>query len=462
VAATLGRRPVSRFLRVSLRLAWPGILAGMLLTWLRAFGEFGATIMVAYHPYTLPVYTYVSFGVGGLEAVLAPVVVAIAAALAVVALARVPWSTLLRRSRSSRLPAPTIPSRDAVGGEERLSFELTKHFRGFDLDIAHTAEARRLALLGASGAGKSLTLQLLAGTVAAGEATIALGSHRIDRVPAEQRRVGYVPQDYALFPHLDVWHQLTFAPDANPSLASYWLTRLGLDGLERRLPSQLSGGQRQRVALGRALSREPRLLLLDEPLSALDAPVRSELRRHLRTLQHELAATTVLVTHDAEEAALLADELLILENGRLIQAGATADVLANPASAEVARLLSIPNIHTGRAAGNGAIETDGVVVHTAARDLRPGESVTWCIRPNQIEISTNGLLPATVTDAVDLPMVREATVRLAPNLELIVHEPTRPLQPGDRCYLSLPPEAVLVWSGAAAVVEPETAVLAAR
>jgi molybdate transport system permease protein len=433
----------------------------MLLTWLRAFGEFGATIMVAYHPYTLPVYTYVSFGVGGLQAVLAPVVVAIAAALAVVALARAPWPALVRRSRSSRRPAPTTPSRNGVEGGEGLSFELAKHFRGFDLDIAHTAEARRLALLGPSGAGKSLTLQLLAGTVAADEATIALGSSRIDRLPAERRRVGYVPQDYALFPHLDVWHQLTFAPDANPSLASYWLTRLGLDGLERRLPSQLSGGQRQRVALARALSREPQLLLLDEPLAALDAPVRTELRRHLRTLQHELAATTVLVTHDAEEAALLADELLILESGRLIQSGATADVLADPASAEVARLLGIPNIHTGRAGGNGTIETDGVLVYTAVRDLRRGEPVTWCVRPNRIEIGAQGALAATVTDAVDLPTVREATVQLGPNLTLIVHDPTSPLQPGDRCHLSLPPEAVLAWSGAAAAVETETAVLAA-
>jgi molybdate transport system ATP-binding protein/molybdate transport system permease protein len=462
VAATLGRRPASRFLRVSLRLAWPGILAGMLLTWLRAFGEFGATIMVAYHPYTLPVYTYVSFGVGGLEAVLAPVVVAIATALAVVALARAPWPALLRRNRSTRLPAPAAPSRNGREGEERLAFALTKHFRGFDLDIAHTAGARRLALLGPSGAGKSLTLQLLAGTVAADRETITLGAHRIDHLAAEDRRVGYVPQDYALFPHLDVWRQLTFAPDANASLASYWLTRLGLDGLEHRLPAQLSGGQRQRVALARALSREPHLLLLDEPLSALDAPVRSELRRHLRTLQHELAATTVLVTHDAEEAALLADELLIVEDGRLIQAGATADVLAHPASAEVARLLGIPNIHTGRAVGDGAIETDGVLIFTGAPALQRGEPVSWCIRPDQVQVGRNGTVSATVTDAVDLPTVREATVQLGPNLTLVVHDPTSPLQPGDRCYLSLPPESVLVWSGAAAAVEPETAVLAAR
>jgi molybdate transport system permease protein len=241
----------------------------------------------------------------------------------------------------------------------------------------------------------------------------------------------------------------------NPSLASYWLARLGLEGLEHRLPSQLSGGQRQRVALARALSREPHLLLLDEPLSALDAPVRSELRRHLRTLQHELAATTVLVTHDAEEAALLADELVILERGHVIQAGPTADVLAHPASAEVARLLGIPNINTGRAAGDGAVETDGVLIPTAARGLERGEAVTWCVRPNQIAIEADGALEATVTDAVELPTVREATVQLAPGLTLVVHDPDEPLRPGERCRLTLPRESVLVWAGRADVGEPE-------
>jgi molybdate transport system permease protein len=458
VAATLGRRPLSRFVRVSLRLAWPGILAGMLLTWLRAFGEFGATVMVAFHPYTLPVYTYVSFGIGGLAAVLAPVVVAIAAALAIVALARIPWAAVIRRHRSTSLPAPEKPEPSRKAGDDpRLSFQLAKHFRGFELELVHDAASRRLALLGASGAGKSLTLQLIAGTIQADDATVTLGSHQLERLRPEDRRVGYVPQDYALFPHLDVWHQLTFAPDANPSLASYWLTRLGLEGLERRLPAQLSGGQRQRVALARALSRDPQLLLLDEPLSALDAPVRAELRRHLRTLQNEFEATTVVVTHDAEEAALLADELLVLDNGHLIQAGSTADVLSNPASPQVARLLSIPNILAGRAVGSGAIETDGVLIFSNERDLSPGQPVTWCIRPNQIQISPNGTLAATVIDAVDLPTVCEATVQLAPNLTLVVRDPGKPVKAGDLCHVTLPPEAVYVWPGTAAVAELDPA-----
>jgi len=443
VAATLGRPPLSRFVRVSLRLAWPGILAGMLLAWLRAFGEFGATVMLAYHPYSLPVYTYVSFGSGGLDAVLAPVVVAVAAALAVVALTRLPLHAWARR-RSRTLPPPAAPSRGAVA-EQRLSFELGKRFPGFELDLAHAARSRRLALLGASGAGKSLTLQLLAGTLRADEDSITLGGRRLDGLAPEKRGVGYVPQDYGLFPHLDVWRQLTFAPDADHGLARYWLTRLGLDGLEDRLPAELSGGQRQRVALARALARAPGLLLLDEPLAALDAPVRTDLRRHLRTLQHELAATTVVVTHDPEEAALLADELLVLDRGRLIQAGPSRDVLDRPASAQVARLLGIPNIHRGRAADGGLIETDGIRIRTAGPPLPPGRSLTWCIRPDAITLAPEGLHPATVLDVVELPTLHEATVQVTPGLTLVVRNPDRTISPGTRCTLSIPPDSVRVW-----------------
>jgi molybdate transport system ATP-binding protein/molybdate transport system permease protein len=445
VAATLGRPPLSRFLRVSLRLAWPGILAGMLLSWLRAFGEFGATVMLAYHPYSLPVYTYVAFGSGGLDAVLAPVVLAVAAALAVVALTRLPIPAAVRRGRGPRrLPGAAAPFRSDEP-QPRLSFDLTKRLRGFELHLAHRAETRRLALLGASGAGKSLTLQLLAGTLPADSGAIALGADRLDGLAPERRGVGYVPQDYALFPHLDVWRQLTFAPDTDRALARYWLTRLGLDGLEHRLPRQLSGGQRQRVALARALARAPRLLLLDEPLAALDAPVRADLRRHLRTLQHELAVTTIVVTHDAEEAALLADELLVLADGRLVQAGPTRDVLDRPASPHVARLLGIPNIHRGRAVAGDAIETEGIRIPAAGAALTPGRLLTWSVRPDRIRVVPDGPLAATVLDVVELPTLHEATLELAPGLTLVLRDPDRTLAPGARCRLAVPPGAVQAW-----------------
>jgi len=443
VAATLGRGPVARFMHVSLRLAWPGILAGMLLSWLRAFGEFGATVMLAYHPYSLPVYTYVSFGSAGLDAVLAPVVVAVAAAFVVVAVVRLMPTVRGGRRRAVELPSPSAPRPDG-GAPAELSVRLAKALPGFHLELAYNAHGRRLALLGASGAGKSLTLQLLAGTIRADEASIALGSRRLDGLPPERRGVGYVPQDYALFPHLDVWRQLTFAPDADRALARYWLARLGLEELAHRRPAELSGGQRQRVALGRALSRAPGLLLLDEPLSALDAPVRTQLRRHLRTLQHELAATTIVVTHDPEEAALLADELLVLEHGRLVQAGPTTEVLAHPASPHVAELLGIPNIHAGVAVEGGAIETDGVRIAVAGR-IEPGRRLTWSVRPDMIDVIADGPLEATVLDVAELPTLHEATLQLAPALTLVVHDPATRLRPGMRCRIAMAPEAVRTW-----------------
>ena len=446
VAATLGRPPLARFIRVSLRLAWPGILAGMLLAWLRAFGEFGATVMLAYHPYSLPVYTYVSFGSQGLDAVLAPVVVAIVAALVVVALVRL--LPLVHRRRHADVALQSVPSIGPVNGgaaAPQLSFDLIKSYRGFALEIEHEAETRRLALLGASGAGKSLTLQLLAGTLHPDEAAIALGDRRLDGVAPERRDVGYVPQDYALFPHLVVWHQLTFAPDADHGVARYWLKRLQLTGLQGRFPRELSGGQRQRVALGRALARGPGLLLLDEPLSALDAPVRAELRRELRALQHEIAATTIVVTHDPDEAALLADELLVLEDGRLIQAGRTLDVLNRPASPHVARLLGIPNIHRGIVVEGGMIETDGVCI-PADPCVGPGRSLTWSVRPDAIEIDADGPLEATVVDVAELPTLHEATLQLTPTFSLIARNPRRSLRIGAQCRIAIPRDAILTWA----------------
>jgi len=445
VAATLGRPPLARFLRVSLRLAWPGILAGMLLAWLRAFGEFGATVMLAYHPYSLPVYTYVSFGSEGLDAVLAPVVVAILAALVVVAVVRALPALHRRRRADAALPAASHGPSNGGATAPQLSFDLLKRYRGFALDVRHEAETRRLALLGASGAGKSLTLQLLAGTLRPDDATITLGDRRLDGLVPERRAVGYVPQDYALFPHLDVWRQLTFSPDADHGLARYWLKRLGLTGLQDRLPRELSGGQRQRVALGRALARMPGLLLLDEPLSALDAPVRAELRRELRTLQHELAATTIVVTHDPDEAALLADELLVLEDGRLVQAGRTSDVLTRPASPHVARLLGIPNIHRGIVVEGGMIETDGVRI-PAEPCVGPGRSLTWSVRPDAIEIDADGPLEATVVDVAELPTLHEATLQLTPTFALIARNPRRSLRTGARCRVAIPRDAILTWA----------------
>ena len=177
-----------------------------------------------------------------------------------------------------------------------------------------------------------------------------------------------MPQNYGLFPHLTVNEHLEFPAGADPGQAKHWLDRLGLHGLEHRRPDALSLGQQQRVALARALVRPARLLLLDEPFSALDAPLRARLRREMLALQNELTATTILVTHDPAEAAMLADEILVFENGRVLQSGLTDQVFRRPNSETVARLLGADHAAKGIASGiDGIAIGAGVVLRSQDR-----------------------------------------------------------------------------------------------
>ncbi|HWE88500.1 MAG TPA: ATP-binding cassette domain-containing protein [Pseudonocardiaceae bacterium] len=446
VAATLGHGPWSRAWRVELPGAIGGVRAGMLLAWLRAFGEFGATVVLAYHPFSLPVFAFVQFSSTGLTATTIPVAVTLAAALIVLLLAD-------RRPRRSAGRGKTLvipePRRPAAIPSPRLDFEVRARLGGFTVDVAHTGRGRQLALLGASGAGKSATLRLLAGLLRAESGRVALDDVDISGLPVERRGIGYLPQDSTLLPNVPVWRQITFGVGADPALGAYWLDRLQLDGLADRRPDQLSGGQRRRVALARALVRQPRLLLLDEPFTGLDAPVRDELRRALRKLQRDTALTTVLVTHDPEEAALLADEIVVLADGRVLQAGPTREVLSHPATPAAARLLGVRNL------GEGVIEPDGVLRAGSLRieagvDVPAGAAVSWCVRPEAVQLAashpgTDGH-PGTVTDVLHLGPVAELTVALAGGGELTVSVPGAVApETGAACRIVVPPDAVTVW-----------------
>jgi molybdate transport system permease protein len=344
VAATLGHGRWSRFVRVALPVAADGIRAGMLLSWLRAFGEFGATIILAYHPYSLPIFAWVQFSSTGLPSALPPAGLAVAAAALVLVLAnlRLPAAGRWLRRRFAAGPAMPVASERPVISEAasvRLEFELYDRLGGFELDLGYAARTPHVAILGISGAGKSLTLRCLAGLRGSGRGAVRLGERDLGSLAPEARRVGYVPQGQSLLPGLSVWRQVNFGVGTDPRQASHWIARLGISELLDRTPDQLSGGQRQRVALARALAYQPDLLLLDEPLSALDRPVREELRLELRRLQQEAGVASVLVTHDWDEAALLAGDIVVIENGRALQAGTCEEVFAAPASDRVARLL---------------------------------------------------------------------------------------------------------------------------
>lgn len=250
----------------------------------------------------------------------------------------------------------------------------------FTLDLALTvAPGEVVALLGPNGAGKSTTLRALAGLAAVTAGTVRLGGAVIEdragrvRVPPEQRSVGMVFQDHLLFPHLSARENVAFGLRARGvdraaarRRADDELARVGLAGLEGRRPTALSGGQAQRVALARALATDPRLLLLDEPLSALDAGTRIEVRADLRRRLAGFDGSTVVVTHDALDAFVLADRLVVVEGGREVQAGAPAEVAQQPRTDYVARLVGL-NLYRGQSTGDTVLLDGGARLTTVHR-----------------------------------------------------------------------------------------------
>jgi molybdate transport system ATP-binding protein len=241
---------------------------------------------------------------------------------------------------------------------DRLEVALSLHVPGFDLDVAWSAGGGVAVLFGPSGAGKTLTLQCLAGLMTPNAGRIVVdGRVLFDsasgvNVPAQARRVGYVFQGYALFPHLTVAQNVGFGlrdlpPARRAEKTARVLEQLGLGDLDQRYPRELSGGQRQRVALGRALAIDPAMLLLDEPLSALDAPLRRALRDELRALLRTVGTAAVVVTHDFTEAYRLGDRIVVYDAGRVVQSAARSELLWQPASESVARIMGIRNVLHG-------------------------------------------------------------------------------------------------------------------
>lgn len=458
VAATLGHAAGSRFFRVMLPVAWPAIRSGLALAWLRAFGEFGATVMVAYHPYSLPVYTYVLFGGQGLPAMMPLLLPTLAIAVICAALSiysrTQPLATGQPENGDDNLPTPDLPNpqnpqnptREDTGDALRLAVHLQRRLGTFELDLAWTPVTRRLAIIGPSGSGKSLALRLIAGLEPNAGSTVRLGATDLTALPPERRQTGYMPQDYGLFPHMTVAQQLAFPIDADATSARYWLDHLGLAPLVARLPRQLSFGQRQRVALARALTRHSRILLFDEPFAALDTPRRRRLQQSLRALQREIAAVTVIVTHDPDEAALLADEVLVIEQGRVLQSGFIDAVFARPTSMRVAELLGLHNVGTGvmRAAGRVDIGHD-VLLETTDRLLDAQQRVMWRVSSHAVVVSPDGPYSGRI-DAIELRRgERYVRVEIAGVRFDIASEDPR-LRQGSEHRFAIAAAGVAVWA----------------
>ena len=445
MAATLGHSEFSRFRHVALPLAAPGIRAGMVLAWLRAFGEYGAVIILAYHPFSLPVYTYNQFSGVGLPTTLAPTALAFAVAAVVVTLGRI--TPRRRAARPVLVPAPDPPAAATPApAPAPATFDIDYRVGTFHLAVSHRSGGNSLAILGPSGSGKSALLRSLAGLNGRAPGRVWYGGRSVERIAVESRRVGYVAQGFSLYPHLTVWQQLLFAEGATPGRAAYWLDHLRLNGLQERYPDQISGGQRQRVALAQALCRSPELLLLDEPFSALDAPVRLGLRREVRRLQHDTGLATVLVTHDPEEAAFLADEIIVISDGRALQSGSTRDLFTRPSSPEVARLLGVANLHSAVVESEGWIAAGGVRIAASTGELAPATPVLWSIRPERVSLVESGGISGTFSDVADAGTAVDLFISTAAGLE--IHARTTEsggFEIGDLCQLDLPSEAISVW-----------------
>ena len=322
---------------------------------------------------------------------------------------------------------------------------------GIDLDIS---PGEFVALLGPSGCGKTTALRSLSGLETVDSGSILIDGIDVARVPTNKRDMGMVFQSYSLFPHLTVLENVEFglrmrrvAASARASRAAESLEMVGLGHLGERFAHQLSGGQQQRVALARALVTRPRVLLLDEPLSALDAKVRVQLRDQIRLIQSDLGITTLFVTHDQEEALAVADRVAVMKDGRIEQIGTPEQLYTTPASPFVANFVGLSNKVPAELV-DGAVHLHGEKLAPLGA-ARPAGPVTAYVRPEDIVFAASGL-PATVVASSFLGSLRRTQVRLDDGSLLSVqHEVGYAVQPGDGVHVR--------FLGSAVAVEPRTA-----
>jgi molybdate transport system ATP-binding protein len=357
----------------------------------------------------------------------------------------------------------------------RIAIDIEKNYGAFHLHVALTAEPGVLVLFGASGAGKTTILNAIAGLVRPDRGTIRVGEETwfsrgrpepaID-VPARIRRVGYVMQDYALFPHMTALENVRFPLRRDPAgetTARTLLDRVSMGHLAERRPAQLSGGQQQRVAIARALAGNSRVLLLDEPFGALDAPVRERLQRDLRLLQRAMDLIIVLVTHRLEDAFAMGDVIAVLRAGSLEQVGPIADVFHRPATRGVAEIMGIRNLLRARVCAVAATTTldwNGMTLEAPADPgLEAGAEVTAYVRPDDVKIVypnrpispqvAHNLLEATILASRQNASVRILRIKLPNESEIEVRFPAlsygeMTLEPGETVRVAIRREGIVL------------------
>jgi putative spermidine/putrescine transport system ATP-binding protein len=316
----------------------------------------------------------------------------------------------------------------------------------------HLQPGELVALLGPSGCGKTTALRILAGLDEPTSGTVAVDGRDITKVPANKRDMGMVFQAYSLFPHLTVVENIAFGlklrgngKQQRVSRAQEMLELVGLTEHADKFANQLSGGQQQRVALARALAIEPRVLLLDEPLSALDAKVRVQLRDEIRRVQLEVGTTTLFVTHDQEEALAVADRVGVMNRGKLEQIAAPAELYTNPSTPFVAEFVGLNNkvpaqVHQGTAT------VLGTSMPALAGSIDPGAGLAM-VRPETVTVAADAEGSATVVAVAFLGPVSRVSATLADGTLVVAQTPSAHAQqfsPGDRVTVSVAATPVLV------------------
>jgi iron(III) transport system ATP-binding protein len=341
---------------------------------------------------------------------------------------------------------------------------LTKRYGEFaaveDLSL-DVAPGELVALLGPSGCGKTTTLRLVAGFLTPEAGEIWVADRRVSSassvVPPERRRMAMIFQSYALWPHMTVAHNIAYGLRFKPELSrserdrrvAGILKAVQLGGLEGRYPGELSGGQQQRVAVARALVVEPEILLLDEPLSNLDANLREEMRFEIRRLHEAFTITTLYVTHDQAEAMVISDRVAVLERGRVAQVGTPEDLFRRPRSRFVAEFVGKTNLVEGIVDADRTLARGALRLRVAAGDLKPGAAAVVSIRPHEIRIAPGppptgtNTFAATIRRASYLGTAVDYQVEVpAGDLVLRVTAPVSPrLAPGDAVTLTIDPAA---------------------